>query len=118
LFATNNSHFGFDGLATRNRTLAINETQHLFVEFKMELRTEFNHTFERLEAIVCWNSRVKSGSTMTDLTGRKGVYTITDKPDGTRVRLIMVGGSPRNVEVIFLGDLLEHQGHKFRPVGE
>ncbi len=31
------SHFGFDGLAARNKQLAINETQHLFVEFKREL---------------------------------------------------------------------------------
>lgn len=38
------SHFGFDGLASRNKELAINETKHLFVEFKQELSKEFNHS--------------------------------------------------------------------------
>jgi len=32
------SRFGFDGLATRNKDLAITETRHLFVEFKLELK--------------------------------------------------------------------------------
>ena len=65
------SHFGFDGLAARNKTLAINETQHLFVEFKVELKKDFNHTFERLEAIICWASRVKDGEDVNDLAGKK-----------------------------------------------
>ena len=47
------SHFGFDGLATRNKSLKPTEAAHLFVEFKYELKGEFNHTFEKLEAIVC-----------------------------------------------------------------
>ena len=52
------SHFGFDGLATRNKQLAVNETKHLFVEFKLELKKDFNHSFENLEAILCWTARL------------------------------------------------------------
>ena len=60
------SHFGFDGLAARNKDLAINETKHLFVEFKLDLKTTFDHTFEKLAAIICWNSRVKDGDLVLD----------------------------------------------------
>lgn len=112
------SHFGFDGLAARNKELAINETKHLFVEFKLDLKTTFDHTFDRLEAIICWNSRVKDGDTVLDLAGIKGTYTISTDASGTKKRFILVPGSARNVEVIVFRDLLEQHGHKFKPVGE
>lgn len=112
------SHFGFDGLATRNKALAINETQHLFVEFKVDLKKDFNHTFERLEAIVCWASRVKDGEQVTDLAGKRGTYRISTLDNGDKTRFIVIPDSPRNVEVILLKELLERRGYKFRPVGE
>ncbi len=112
------SHFGFDGLATRKKELAINETTHLFVEFKLELKKEFNHTFEHLDTILCWSSRVKDGDSVVDLAGKKGTYQITTKGDGSKARFILVPGSPRNAEVILFKELLEQHGHKFRPVGE
>ncbi|APO55361.1 hypothetical protein LUI11_39265 [Bradyrhizobium diazoefficiens] len=112
------SHFGFDGLATRSKELAINETSHLFVELKVELKKEFNHTFERLDAIICWSSRVKDGETVSDLAGKKGTYHITSRPDGTKARYIVIPDSPRNVEVIVFRELLLQRGVEFRPVGE
>lgn len=112
------SHFGFDGLATRNKQLAVNETKHLFVEFKLDLKKDFNHSFENLEAILCWTTRLKDGELAVDLAGRKGTYQITTKEGGRRARFILVPGSARNVEVIAFKELLEQQGHKFRPVGE
>ena len=112
------SRFGFDGLATRNKDLAITETRHLFVEFKLELKKDFNHTFEHLEAILCWSSRVKDGDEVVDLAGRKGSYAITSGQDGKKVRFIVVPGSARNVEVVVFKEVLEQRGIKFRPVGE
>ncbi|MFB6448184.1 ATP-binding protein [Bradyrhizobium tunisiense] len=112
------SHFGFDGLATRNKELAINETSHLFVELKAELKKEFNHTFERLDAIICWSSRVKDGEAVSDLAGKKGTYHITSRPDGSKARYIVISDSPRNVEVIVFRELLLQRGVEFRPIGE
>ena len=112
------SHFGFDGLATRNKTLAVNETKHLFVEFKLELKKDFNHSFENLEAILCWIGRLKHGESVIDLAGRKGTYEITTQADGKKVRFIVVPASGRNVEVIAFKELLEQHGYKFRPAGE
>jgi hypothetical protein len=109
------SHFGFDGLATRSKQLAINETRHLFVEFKLELKQEFNHSFDKLDAILCWTSRLKDGEEVTDLAGAKGTFKVTPKPDGKKDRFIMVAGSARNVELIVYSELLEQNGYKFRP---
>jgi hypothetical protein len=111
------SHFGFDGLATRSKQLAINETKHLFVEFKLELKQEFNHSFAKLDAILCWTSRLKDGEEVADLAGAKGTFKVTAKPDGKKDRFIMVPGSARNVEVIVYSELLEQNGYKFRPTG-
>ncbi len=112
------SHFGFDGLAARNKELAINETRHLFVEFKLDLKTNFDHSFERLEAIICWNSRVKDGDAVQDLAGIKATYKISPDEKGRKKRFILVPGSAHNVEVIVFRELLEQQGYKFRPVGD
>jgi hypothetical protein len=112
------SHFGFDGLATRNKTLAISETKHLFVEFKLNLKKDFNHSFENLEAILCWSACLRDGEMVVDLAGRQGTYQITTGQDNKKTRYILVPGSGRNVEVIVFRELLEHHGYKFRPVGE
>lgn len=112
------SHFGFDGLATRNRELAITETKHLFVEFKTELKPDFNHSFDHLEAIICWVSNMKDGAEVADLAGKKGIYTITNDGSGKAARYIVIPNSPRNVEVIVFKELLESNGYTFKPVGE
>ena len=111
------SHFGFDGLASRNKTLAINETQHLFVEFKRELTREFNHSFDCLEAILCWTSHVKDGEGVTDLAGKSGTYRITSH-EGVKSSFIVRSDNKNNVEVVVLRELLEQRGYKFRPAGE
>lgn len=112
------SHFGFDGLAARNKSLAINESQHLFVEFKLDLRKEFNHSFERLDAIICWRASVKDGEEVVDLSGNRGTYKITAKLDGTKARFVVVPNSGRNVEVIVFRDLMRERGYEFKPPGE
>lgn len=112
------SHFGFDGLATRNRELKISETKHLFVEFKTELKPDFNHTFEHLEAVLCWTSKVKDATEVTDLAGTKGTYTISKNPVKGVNRFIVIPSKPRNVEVIVFKELLEEKGHVFKPIGE
>lgn len=89
-----------------------------FVEFKLELKKDFNHTFEHLDAIICWTARVKDGEPVVDLAGNRGTYQITQKPDNTKVRFIAVTGSRGNVEVIAFKELLEQRGYVFRPVGE
>lgn len=89
----------------------------MFVEFKKELTREFNHSFDCLEAILCWTSRVKDGESVTDLAGKSGEYRISAK-DGTKSQFIVRADNLRNIEIIVLKELLEQRGYKFRPVGE
>jgi hypothetical protein len=95
----------------------VDETKHLFVEFKLNLKKDFNHSFEHLEAIICWIARVKDGESVVDLAGKKGTYQITSQ-NGRKIRFILVPGSPRNVEVIAFKELLEQRGYKFRSSDE
>ncbi len=87
------------------------------MEFKFELKKEFDHSFTHLEAIVCWNARVKDGEEVADLSGNKGTYHVTPQQDGTTNRFIVVPNSPRNVEVIVLRELLKTNGIEFVPRG-
>jgi hypothetical protein len=112
------SRFGFDGLAARNKDLAIDDTTHLFVEFKFELKREFNHSFSKLEAIICWSSRIKDGEDVVDLTGTPGKFEVTKKDDNSIVRLIKIRGESKSVEVIVFRDLLEEHKVIFKPRGE
>ena len=113
------SHFGYDGLAARNKELKISETEHLFVEFKKELTAEFNHSFENLEAIVCWAARLRDGAEVADLAGNKGTYKITkDAATGKVNRIVVVPNRARNVVVYEFQEVLASRGHKFKPVGE
>ncbi|MFO0882780.1 MAG: hypothetical protein U0894_01090 [Pirellulales bacterium] len=97
--------------------LAISETKHLFVEFKNELKPDFNHTFAHLEAVLCWTSKLRDGTEVTDLGGTKGTYSITKDPAGNLKRFIVIPNSPRNVEVIVFKELLESKVHTFKPIG-
>lgn len=92
------SHFDFDGLSTRNKKLAVNETNHLFVEFKLDLKKDFNHSFENLEAILCWNARLKDGETVVDPAGRRATYQITTQ-NNRKTRFIVVPGSARMLKL-------------------
>lgn len=112
------SHFGYDGLATRSKELAINETKHLFVEFKLRLIKDFNHSFKRLTAILCWESNVKDGDEVIDLAGKSGIFEISAGDHGVKKRFIVVPGAPTNVEVIIFRELLKANGVEFRPIGE
>jgi hypothetical protein len=81
------------------------------------LTKEFNHSFDQLEAILCWTSRVKDGEEVRDLAGKAGTYKVTTSGD-QRKRFIVRADNARNVEVIAFRELLEQHGHRFRPVGE
>lgn len=112
------SRFGFDGLATRNKELAPFEVEHLFVEFKLDLGSEFNHSFQNLEAILCWNSRLRDGQEVVDLGGQRGTYQISGDTKGRKTRFVVIPSSARNIQVIVVRDLLEDRGYKFQNIGE
>ena len=82
------------------------------------MKKDFNHTFQHLEAVLCWISNVKDGDEAIDLGGTKGTYKITSDANGKKSRFIVIPNNQRNVEVIVFKDLLESKGFTFKPIGE
>ena len=76
------------------------------------------HSFENLEAIVCWSSRLKDGQEVIDLRGQKGTYKVSVDGNGKKARFIVIPNSARNVEVLVFRELLEKRGYKFQNIGE
>lgn len=113
------TRFGYDGLATRTPLRPATDSQHLFVEFKAELRPELNHSFSQLEAVVCWNSRLKDGAEFLDLSGQAGVLNVrTDPASGQKVRVIEVAGQEQAIEVYSIRELLAARDVQFRSPGD
>lgn len=56
--------------------------QVAYTELKYVLQTELNHAFQNLHAIICWESMVQDGGTVTDITGESFVLE-ENKSNGT-----------------------------------
>lgn len=89
-----------------------------FIEFKYTLIPEFNHSFEHLTAIICWNCNLTEGDEVRDIQDKRWELRITlprDDSDYTCYRLMSPRGS-HNIEVFVLKDYLrEKLGIEFRP---
>jgi hypothetical protein len=62
---------GYDLLVTKDSALDLNRAALRFVEMKYELQREFNHSFKRLAAVICWDTKLTNESEVRDMTGEK-----------------------------------------------
>lgn len=104
------SHFGYDLLVLRKHHLT-DQDEPAFVELKHNLRDskDFNHSFEYLSTIVCWETNLHAEEELVDIQERRRVFKIA-KPDEetahTRYFLNNPGGG-LNIAVIVLKKYLE-----------
>ncbi|MEZ4298901.1 MAG: ATP-binding protein [Polyangiaceae bacterium] len=106
------SHFGYDLLVLRKHHLTGAE-EPAFVELKHNLRDskDFNHSFEYVSMIVCWESNLHPEEELVDIQDRRRVFKVA-QPDGeaekphTRYFLNNPSGG-RNIEVLVLRKYLE-----------
>jgi len=64
------THSGYDAIVKARNDLPIKTSDLYYIEFKKSLGNEFNHSFENLHSIVCWNLDSKCathGSEVTDI---------------------------------------------------
>ena len=104
------SHFGYDLLILKRHHLTGTE-EPAFVELKFNLRDrdDFNHSFEHLEALVCWETKLSSEDEILDIQERKRVFKVA-KPDEDRSYTKYFLSDPsggRSIEVIALRRYLE-----------
>ncbi len=106
------THVGIDVIAKAKDDIPIKSSKLFYVEFKNYLKKEFNHSFENLHSIVCWDVDtriIKNGDEVSDISQQRRTLKIippTDNNDYTRYFLDDIR-SNRKIEVIVLKRYLE-----------
>ena len=101
--------------------MKIKSSKLFYVEFKNYLIKAFNHSFENLHSIICWDintADLRSGEEVTDIAGRKRTLKIVppeNANDYTRYYLDSMR-SDRKIEIFVLKYYLkEKYGIDFLP---
>lgn len=109
------THSGIDVIVKGDRTTPLQSARLFYVEFKMTLGADFNHSFQNLQSIVCWDTDIKHDETTKDLCGEERKMQIVTANSQTKYFL----DNPQRahkIEVIVLKDFLrEKLGLEFRP---
>jgi len=119
------THFGIDVIVkAKDDGMSIKTSKLYYVEFKNYLNKNFNHSFENLHSIVCWDiniADVKNGQEVTDIANKKRTLKIIppeQEGDYTRYYLDSLR-SDRKIEIFVLKYYLEEKfGIKFVPRNE
>ena len=118
------THFGIDVIVKGKDNMPIKSSKLYYVEFKNYLSKHFNHSFENLHSIVCWDINtieLKNGEEVTDIANQKRTLKIIppeNNGDYTRYYLDSLRGS-RKIEIFVLRYYLEEKfGIKVSPRNE
>lgn len=102
------THEGIDIIVKANDAVPVSGSRLYYVEFKYLLSSAFNHSFENLHSIICWDTELKHGDIVKDVNREERKLAIVapkDASDHTRYFL----DNPRKahrIEVFVLKDYL------------
>lgn len=109
---------GYDALVAQRMPRDLSRESVYFIEFKYVLTPEFNHSFDHLTAVICWDCYLPENAEVTDIKNNRRELRITpatSQSEHTHYMLV----SPRerhNIEVFVLKDYLrENLGLEFHP---
>jgi hypothetical protein len=112
------THEGIDIIVKGNDAVPVLGSRLYYVEFKYHISTVFNHSFENLHSIVCWDTELKHGDIVKDINNEERKLSVVaphDPSDYTRYFL----DNPRKahrIEVFVLKDYLPQKLKiEFRP---
>jgi uncharacterized protein YceK len=112
------THEGIDIIVKANDTVPVSGSRLYYVEFKYLLSSAFNHSFENLHSIVCWDTELKHGDIVKDVNREErklAVVAPQDAADYTRYFLDNPWKAHR-IEVFVLKDYLPQKLKvEFRP---
>lgn len=115
------THSGIDVIAKAKDEMPIKSSKLYYVEFKKYLQKDFNHSFDNLHSIICWDvntSEVSNNCEVRDIGNRGRTLKIIQpegKGDYTRYYLDSLR-SERKIEVFVLKYYLEEKlGIVFTP---
>jgi len=105
--------FGYDLLVTKDSSLDLNRASLRFVEMKYQLRRDFSHSFGKLAAVICWDTKLANEDEVTDLKGEKRVLKITarndEDPESYTKYMLTSDTAEHNIEVFVLKEFLEEK---------
>jgi hypothetical protein len=106
-----NTKAGYDTLIRAKDRLAMDHTELKFVEFKHRLKSPFNHSFENLNHIVCWDCDLADETDFFDIGNKKATLHITKTKEGTKNKLIytLKTESEKIIKVYVLREYLKEQ---------
>jgi uncharacterized protein YceK len=112
------THEGIDIIVKGNDTVPVQGSRLYYVEFKYLVSNAFNHSFENLYSILCWDTELKHGDIVKDVNREERKLAIVapqDANDYTRYFL----DNPRKahrIEIFVLKDYLPQKLKiEFRP---
>jgi hypothetical protein len=109
---------GYDALVVHGTPLDLSQESVSFAEFKYMLNRDFNHSFDHLMAVICWDCNLPDGAEVRDIRDKRRTLRITpisDESNYTRYMLV-THKEYHNIEVFVLKDYLREKfGIEFRP---
>lgn len=113
------THEGLDVIVKGDATTPIVNAQLFYVEFKQYLEPHFNHAFDNLHSVVCWDTQIKHDQPVVCLGGaeERVMKIAPPEKDGDYTRYFL--DNPRKahrIEVFVLKDYLKEKLRlEFRP---
>jgi len=109
---------GIDVIVKAKDGVPLQSSRLYYVEFKKTLATAFNHSFENLHSIICWDTDLKQGEIVKDVNKEERKLSIAP-PEGHGDRTRYFLDNPRKahrIEVFVLKDYLPQMLQvQFRP---
>lgn len=106
------THAGIDVLARKRGEGIDLERSHLrFVEFKYRLKSNFNHSFEKLYGIVCWDLQVNHDEVVVDsFDNKRKLRCIPRTNEKTYTQYFLEDErDPHRIEIIVLEEYLQER---------
>lgn len=75
------THDGIDVIAKGDKKTPISSSKLYYVEFKRTLEKGFNHSFENLHSIVCWETSIKHDDILSDINKEERKMQILSPKD-------------------------------------
>ena len=75
------THDGIDVIVKGDKTTPIYSSKLYYVEFKRTLERGFNHSFENLHSIVCWETSIKHDEILSDINQEERKMQILSPED-------------------------------------
>lgn len=112
------THTGIDVIVKSEKNSPINQTKLFYLEFKYILKNNFNHSFENLHSIICWDTDIKHDDYITDINNEERKLQIVNPVNNSDYKKYFLDNPTKahKIEVYVLKDYLKDKLNiEFRP---